>query len=80
MWAPFGPFIATGIDGVNDQDDFLPLDPSEARDLNNNGIGDNLDSINKVRSELELNVLDQRMVSYLGRVAVNLMSDLEANL
>ena len=67
-------------DGVNDQDDFLPLDPSEARDLNNNGIGDNLDSINKVRSELELNVLDQRMVSYLGRVAVNLMSDLEDNL
>ena len=67
-------------DGYLDNDDAFPLDPSEARDLDGNGIGDNEDAVGALRDRLELNILDQRMVSYLGRVAVNLMSDLEDNL
>ena len=67
-------------DGYLDNDDAFPLDPSEARDLDGNGIGDKEDAVGALRDRLELNILDQRMVSYLGRVAVNLMSDLEDNL
>ena len=67
-------------DGYLDNDDAFPLDPNEVRDLDDNGIGDNEDSVGALRDRLELNVLDQRMVSYLGRVAVNLMSDWEDNL
>ena len=67
-------------DGYLDNDDAFPLDANEARDLDGNGIGDNEDSAGALRDRLELNLLDQRMVSYLGRVAVNLMSDLDDNL
>jgi len=80
--------VATGLladtdddnDGVDDQNDAFPIDPNESRDLDGNGIGDNEDAVGALRDRLELNILDQRMVSYLGRVAVNLMSDLEDNL
>ena len=60
-------------DGYLDNDDAFPLDPNEARDLDGNGIGDKEDSVGALRDRLELNVSDQRMVSYHGRVAVNLI-------
>ena len=60
-------------DGYLDNDDAFPLDPNEVRDLDDNGIGDNEDSVGALRDRLELNVSDQRMVSYHGRVAVNLI-------
>ena len=60
-------------DGYLDNDDAFPLDPNEVRDLDDNGIGDNEDSVGALRDRLALNVSDQRMVSYHGRVAVNLI-------
>ena len=62
-----------GNDGYLDNDDAFPLDPNEVRDLDDNGIGDNEDSVGALRDRLELNVLDQRMVSYNRRAVVNLM-------
>ena len=67
-------------DGVPDKEDAFPLDASETLDANGNGIGDIRDALFTLRDRLQLNILDQRMVSYLGRTLINLMSDLEDRL